>query len=158
MHDDHLLGYDAATFATNALNADTRTRGAELESTWRLDYGLTLASATYLDAKITRSVQGIQSGDVAAGNRTPDVQRWSGNFNASCKYPLGSFASLGETTLNQPELSPCGRTRGRPAKPLQPGQLRETRPARRPGKQVRRSLCLRRQTAEPDLRYLWFLQ
>ena len=101
VHDDHLLGYDAATFATNAFNADTRTRGAELEGTWRFDYGLTLAaSATYLDAKITSGVQGIQAGDVAAGNRTPDVPRWSGNFNASWKHPLGSVASLGETTLN----------------------------------------------------------
>ncbi len=101
VHDDHLLGYDAATFATNAFNADTRTRGAELEGSWRFDYGLTLAaSATYLDARITSGVQGIQAGDVAAGNRTPDVPRWSGNFNASWKHPLGSFASLGETTLN----------------------------------------------------------
>ena len=58
------------------------------------------ASATYLDARITSGVQGIQAGDVAAGNRTPDVPRWSGNFNASWKHPLGSFASLGETTLN----------------------------------------------------------
>lgn len=101
VHDDHLLGYDAATFATNAFNADTRTRGAELEGTWRFDYGLTLAaSATYLDAKITSGVQGIQAGDVVAGNTAPDVPRWSGNFNATWKHPLGTVASLGETTLN----------------------------------------------------------
>ena len=101
VHDDHLLGYDAATFATNAFNADTRTRGAELEGSWHFDHGLTLAaSATYLDAKITSAVLGIQAGDVNAGNRTPDVPRWSGNFNASWKHPLGSFASLGDTTLN----------------------------------------------------------
>ncbi len=99
--DDHLLGYDAATFATNAFNADTRTRGAEFEGSWRFDHGLTLAaSATYLDARITSGVQGIQAGDVDAGNRTPDVPRWSGNFNASWKHPLGTLASLGETTLN----------------------------------------------------------
>jgi iron complex outermembrane recepter protein len=101
VHDDHLLGYDAATFATNAFNADTRTRGAELEGSWHFDHGLTLAaSATYLDAKITSAVLGIQAGDVNAGNRTPDVPRWSGNFNASWKHPLGSVASLGDTTLN----------------------------------------------------------
>lgn len=99
--DDHLLGYDAATFATNAFNADTRTRGAEFEGSWRFDHGLTLAaSATYLDARITSGVQGIQAGDVDAGNRTPDVPRWSGNFNASWKHPLGTLASLGETTLS----------------------------------------------------------
>lgn len=101
VHDDHLLGYDAATFATNAFNADTRTRGAELEGSWRFDYGLSVAaSATYLDAKITSAVKGIQAGDVAAGNRTPDVPRWSGNFNVAWEHPLGSFAGLGETTLN----------------------------------------------------------
>ncbi|MCR4537999.1 TonB-dependent receptor [Pseudomonas sp. 18.1.10] len=101
VHDDHLLGYDAATFATNAFNADTRTRGAELEGSWHFDHGLTLAaSATYLDAKITSAVLGIQAGDVNAGNRTPDVPRWSGNVNASWKHPLGSVASLGDTTLN----------------------------------------------------------
>ncbi|MBV4495378.1 TonB-dependent receptor [Pseudomonas sp. SWRI12] len=101
VHDDHLLGYNAATFATNAFNADTRTRGAELEGTWHFDHGLTLAaSATYLDAKITSAVHGIQAGDIAAGNRTPDVPRWSGNFNINWQHPLGTFSSLGETTLN----------------------------------------------------------
>lgn len=101
VHDDHLLGYNAATFATNAFNADTRTRGAELEGTWHFDETLTLsASVTYLDAKITSSVSGIQAGDVAAGNSTPDVPRWSGNFSATWKHPLGSVASLGDTTLN----------------------------------------------------------
>ncbi|MBT2297507.1 TonB-dependent receptor [Pseudomonas fluorescens] len=101
VHDDHLLGYNAATFATNAFNADTRTRGAELEGTWHFDERLTLsASVTYLDAKITSAVSGIQAGDIAAGNSTPDVPRWSGNFNATWKQPLGSMASLGETTLN----------------------------------------------------------
>ncbi len=101
VHDDHLLGYDAATFATNAFNADTRSRGAELEGSWRFDYGLTVAaSATYLDAKITSAVNGIQAGDVAAGNRTPDVPRWSGNFNVAWEHPLGDFAGLGDTTLN----------------------------------------------------------
>ncbi|MBC3361561.1 TonB-dependent receptor [Pseudomonas sp. SWRI154] len=101
VHDDHLLGYNAATFATNAFNADTRTRGAELEGTWHFDHDLTVAaSVTYLDAKITSAVQGIQAGDVAAGNRTPDVPRWSGNLNIGWRHPLGTFASLGETTLN----------------------------------------------------------
>lgn len=101
VHDDHLLGYDAITFATNAFNADTRSRGAELEGSYRFDHGLTLsASATYLDAKITSAVNGIQAGDVAAGNRTPDVPRWSGNFNATWHHPLGDIAGLGETTLN----------------------------------------------------------
>ena len=101
VHDDHLLGYNAATFATSAFNADTRTRGAELEGAWRFDHGLAVtASATYLDARITSAVHGIQAGDVAAGNRTPDVPRWSGNLNIDWRHPLGSFASLGETILN----------------------------------------------------------
>jgi iron complex outermembrane receptor protein len=84
VQDDHLLGYNAATFATNAFNADTRTRGAELEGTWHFDHDLTVAaSVTYLDAKITSA-----------------VPRWSGNLNIGWQHPLGTFASLGETTLN----------------------------------------------------------
>ena len=45
-------------------------------------------------------MNGIQAGDVAAGNRTPDVPRWSGNFNVAWEQPLGNYAGLGDTTLN----------------------------------------------------------
>lgn len=101
VRDDHMLGYDYTTFATKAINADTRTQGMEVEGQWRAAPGLTLkGGATYTDATITRSVTGVSGGDVAAGNRVPDVPRWSGKLSVNYTRPLPGFMGLASPQLN----------------------------------------------------------
>ncbi|MNG03183.1 hypothetical protein D3C84_862510 [compost metagenome] len=54
VQDDHLLGYDFNTLAVSAVNADTRSKGAELSSTWHVNDELTLGTAvSYINAVIT---------------------------------------------------------------------------------------------------------
>ncbi|AFT70791.1 TonB-dependent receptor [Alloalcanivorax dieselolei B5] len=93
--DDHLLGYDAATQATSAINADTRSQGAELEGTLALTPALALsASVTYIDAEITSDAPGVQGGDVASGNRVPQAARWSGDLALTYQRELPEFLGL----------------------------------------------------------------
>lgn len=100
VRDDHMLGYDYTTFATKAINADTRTRGLEVEGQWRAAPGLTLkGGAVYTDATITQSVTGVSGGDVAAGNRVPDVPRWSGKLSVNYTRPLPGFMGLASPQL-----------------------------------------------------------
>ena len=89
VRNNHLLSYDSATFAVNALNADTRSKGAELQGTVQLDNGLGFtAGLSYIDAKITTAVNGIGDGDVKAGNRVPDVSRWGGTLGVTYRLSL----------------------------------------------------------------------
>lgn len=75
--DDHLLGFDPNTIATQGLNTDTESWGAELEGTLQIGAGWTVASGvTFTDAEITGEVLGASGGDVQAGNKVPDVPRW----------------------------------------------------------------------------------
>lgn len=99
--DDHLLGYDYTTFATKALNTDTESKGAELEGTWRVGGGWSLSGGVnFVDAKIKRSVTGASSGDVAAGNRVPDVPKWSAAMTVAYRQALPEFLGLSSPTLN----------------------------------------------------------
>ncbi|MGO1068887.1 TonB-dependent receptor [Lysobacter sp. CA199] len=101
VRDDHLLGYDFNTMAVSAINADTRSRGAEFEGSWRFQYGLSLSGGlSYNDAKITSSALGVSGGDVAAGNRTPDVPHWSGSATVSYRRELQPFWGLATPTFN----------------------------------------------------------
>jgi iron complex outermembrane receptor protein len=100
VRDDHMMGYDYATLATKAINADTRSRGLETEGSWRALPELTLrAGMAYTDAVITQSVTGVSGGDVASGNRVPDVPRWSGRLSAQWSQPLPGFLGLDSTKL-----------------------------------------------------------
>lgn len=98
---DHLLGYDFNTMAVSTVNADTRSRGVEFEGGWvpwpafRIDAG-----ATYIDAKITSPALGVSGGDVASGNRIPDVPRWSGNVALSYRHELAALWGISDPAVN----------------------------------------------------------
>ncbi|WP_425251575.1 TonB-dependent receptor [Janthinobacterium sp. NFX145] len=95
VRDDHMMGYDYATFATTALNTDTRSRGAELEGVWRIARAWTVTGGVnFTDGEITRGVAGVSGGDVSAGNRLPDIARWSGALSLAHRLPLASFWGL----------------------------------------------------------------
>ncbi len=99
--DDHLLGFNPMTFASNILNADTESFGAELEGSWNLGQGLVLSgAATYIDAEIKSDVTGVFGGDVSAGNQAPDVPHWSGSVSLSWDHALPDFLSLPSPALN----------------------------------------------------------
>ncbi|WP_246221713.1 TonB-dependent receptor [Marichromatium bheemlicum] len=99
--DDHLLGYDAHTFAATAINADTESKGAELEGRYAFDNGLSLAAAlSYTDAQITSDARGVSGGDVDDGNRVPEVPRWGASLSLGHVKPLPAVGGLGPLTLN----------------------------------------------------------
>lgn len=101
VRDDHLLGYDYVTLSTKAINADTRSRGLETEGRWSALPGLTLkGGVVYTDAVISQSVSGVSGGDVASGNRVPDVPRWSGKLSAQWSRPLPGFLGLDSPRLD----------------------------------------------------------
>ncbi|EPY01837.1 TonB-dependent receptor [Magnetospirillum fulvum] len=98
---DHMMSYNSTTFVTSVLNADTESKGAELEGTWRFDNGLALSGGvTYTLAQITSDASGVSGGDVAAGNRVPDVARWSGNLALSYIKDLPDFLGLPDPAIN----------------------------------------------------------
>lgn len=102
---DHVLGFDGETFATNVLNADTESKGAELDVHWLPVEGLTLSAAlTYLDSEITTDVRGVFGGDVIAGNSTPDTPNWSSNMGIDWRHFL-STNLLGEDTAFDTSLT-----------------------------------------------------
>ncbi|OOW00747.1 TonB-dependent receptor [Pseudomonas sp. MF4836] len=101
VRDDHLLGYDFNTLAVSAVNADTRSQGAELSSTWHVNDQLTLGSAmSYTHARVTSAAPGVSGGDVAAGSRVPDVPLWSGNFSLAWTRDLPDWLGLPAPRLN----------------------------------------------------------
>ncbi|CAN1600447.1 TonB-dependent receptor [Pseudomonas mediterranea] len=101
VQDDHLLGYDFNTLAVSAVNADTRSKGAELSSTWHVTDELTLGSAvSYTNAVVTSDAPGVSGGDVAAGSRVPDVPLWSGDFSVAWQKEIGEFLGLPAPRLN----------------------------------------------------------
>lgn len=99
--DDHLLGYDYTTFSTSTINANTESKGVELEGTWRLGGGFELSGGlSHIDAKITSAAIGVQGGDVHAGSRKPDIPRWSGSIAIAHRMPLPEFMGLSSPVLN----------------------------------------------------------
>ncbi|XKU39784.1 TonB-dependent receptor [Pseudomonas [fluorescens] ATCC 17400] len=101
VRDDHLLGYDFKTVAVSAVNADTRSKGAELSSTWHVTDQLTLGSAvSYTNALVTSDAPGVSGGDVVAGSRVPDVPLWSGNFSVAWHKDLPNLLGLPAPRLN----------------------------------------------------------
>jgi len=87
--DNHLLSYDSTTLAIAAVNADTRSQGIEVDAGWRFANGVTASAAlSYLDTDIQTALSGIGGGDVNAGNRIPDVARWSGTVALDWQYTL----------------------------------------------------------------------
>jgi iron complex outermembrane receptor protein len=101
VRNNHLLSYDSATYVVSALNADTRSKGAELQGNVRLDNGLGFtAGLSYIDAKIMTTVSGIGDGDVQAGNRVPDVSRWSGTLGVTYRRAMPAFMGLSAPVLN----------------------------------------------------------
>lgn len=99
--DDHLLGYDVATFATRGLNTDTKTQGAEVEASWRVGNGWSLSGGFNItDAKITRDVTGVSGGDVTSGNRVPDVARFGALAKVAWRTALPGFWGLSSPALD----------------------------------------------------------
>jgi iron complex outermembrane receptor protein len=102
---DHVLGFDGITFATNVLNADTKSNGAELDARWSPIDGISVSGAvTYLDSEIKSDVTGVFGGDVVAGNSTPDTPSWSGNFGIDWRHYLSNNL-LGEDTAFDASLT-----------------------------------------------------
>ncbi|MEN2977180.1 TonB-dependent receptor [Tistrella bauzanensis] len=99
---NHLLSYDPATYVTNAVNADTRSQGAEIEASWRIGGELTLSGGlTLIDTEIRTNLIGPGAGDVRAGNRVPDVPRWAGRFSVAWIHDLPvRFGNLPQPALN----------------------------------------------------------
>lgn len=105
VENDHVLGFNPTNFASNVLNADTESFGAELEVRWLPVEELTLSAAvSYVDTEITTDVSGVYGGDVKAGNDTPDTPKWSGNLGIDWSYPLSSNL-LGSSTAFDASLS-----------------------------------------------------
>lgn len=99
--DDHLQGFDPSTFATNIVNADTRSAGAELQGSWSHASGFGAAAAlTYVDATITKDVTGVYGGDVDSGNRMPDVPRFKGTLSLSYNRAMPGFLGLDAPVLD----------------------------------------------------------
>ncbi|WP_299941341.1 TonB-dependent receptor [uncultured Microbulbifer sp.] len=99
--DDHLLGFDFTTFASAAVNADTETFGVEMEGNWFVTEGFNIAGGlSFLDTEITSAVLGVSGGPVAAGNKVPDVPRWSANLSLNYSHPLPEFMGLSAPTFN----------------------------------------------------------
>jgi len=93
--DNHLLSYDNLTFAVATVNADTRSQGVEMDASWRFANGLEVSGAlNYMDATIRNSLLGIGGGDVHAGNRIPDIARWSGSMALDWQRALPAFMGL----------------------------------------------------------------
>jgi len=101
VRNNHLLSYDSATYVVSALNADTESRGAELQAVWRPGDGLAFtAGVSFIDAQIKTAVHGIGDGDVQAGNRVPDVSRWNGTLGVTYRKPLPAFLGLSAPVLH----------------------------------------------------------
>ncbi len=99
--DNHLLSYDSFTYVVSALNADTRSYGAELSASWQPVTGLSLiAGLSYVDAEITSDVLGVGDGDILAGNKVPDVAPWSANLAATYSRPLPEWHGVDNAVLN----------------------------------------------------------
>lgn len=99
--DAHLLGYDYKTYSTNTVNADSDSKGVELDGYWRFGDGFELSGGlSVIDATIASDAFGVSGGDVRSGNRTPDVPRWGGNLALSYRKPLPSFLGLPSPAVN----------------------------------------------------------
>ncbi|MDW6002266.1 TonB-dependent receptor [Vibrio mangrovi] len=97
---DRLLGFDNNTFATTVINADTETRGFEIEAQYRLGYGLSLnGGMNYTDAEITTDALGVVGGDVKSGNKVPDVAKWNASIGLSTFNHLPEFWGLTDPML-----------------------------------------------------------
>ncbi len=98
--DDHMLGYDAVTFAAQGLNTNTESQGIEFESNWKPgDFLSFTLGLSYTDAEIKSTVLGAYGGDVQAGNSVPDVAPLSGLVRANYWTPVP-----GLSWLDSPEL------------------------------------------------------
>ncbi|MBB4846007.1 iron complex outermembrane receptor protein [Paucibacter oligotrophus] len=95
VRDDHLLGYDVATFAAQGLNTDTRSQGLELEAAWRPTAAWTVSGGlAYTQAKILSGLTHVPGGAVPAGARVPDVPRWSGQLSLDYRQALPALLGL----------------------------------------------------------------
>lgn len=100
VNDNHLLSYDSATYAVSAVNADTRSIGAEVEGQWFLPGGFSLTGGiSVVDAEILTSVYGIGDGDVHAGNSVPDIPQISGSLGLQYQQEIPRFLGFAEPAL-----------------------------------------------------------
>ncbi len=101
VEDDHLLGFDPATFAAQGLNTDTESQGVEVEGSWLPNENWTFSLGLgYTDAEIKSSVVGASGGDVQAGNSVPDVAPWNGLMRVNYVTPLPDFLGLASPELD----------------------------------------------------------
>lgn len=102
VRNDHLLAFDPTDSSSHMVNADTRSRGLELNTRWRAGAGFTLSGGlTWLDGSIrSHAVTNTPAGDVNAGNRLPDVARLSVLLGVQWEHPLPAFAGLAAPTLD----------------------------------------------------------
>lgn len=98
---NHLLSYDSVTYVVSTLNADTRSRGLELQGTWHASPAFSIsAGVSYVDAEITSNVFGIGDGDVNSGNKVPDVAPWTAHLSTNYRRTVQSFLGLANPILD----------------------------------------------------------
>ncbi len=101
VEDNHLLSYDSATYVVSALNADTRSRGIELQGTWYASPSFSIgAGLSYIDAEITSNVLGIGDGDVHSGNKVPDVAPWTAHLSANYRQAVPALLGFANPILD----------------------------------------------------------
>lgn len=90
--DDHLLSYDPGNnFASKAVNANTESKGFELEGSLKAGGGFTLSGGVaYLHSTIASDALGVDGGDVRSGNRLPDIPKWSWSGSLDYRQALAS--------------------------------------------------------------------
>lgn len=102
---DHMLSYNPSNnFASMAVNADTATKGLEFDGSWRLGGGFALSGGmTFIRGNIVDdvAVDASAGGNVAAGNRLPDVPKWSGQVSADYRQAMAAgLFGLASPVLN----------------------------------------------------------
>lgn len=115
VRNNQILAYDSNTFVSQVFNMDSKSRGLEVDGTWRVSPQLSLsAMLAYTRAEIASDLT-TTSGQIARGNRMPMVPEWSGQLQARYRTPLPSFAGMSAPVLNaQASYFHSGR---RPADP-----------------------------------------
>ncbi|MGB3874089.1 MAG: TonB-dependent receptor [Stenotrophomonas sp.] len=98
--DNQTLVYDSATYVSNVVNLDTRSKGVEVGGKWRVDSSLSLtAGLAYTDATIASALN-TSVGRIDSGNRMPDVAKWSAALGAQYRKSLPGFLGLSSPVLN----------------------------------------------------------
>lgn len=98
--DDHLMAWNPLTGLSVTENADTRSKGLEVEGYARLGAGFSLRGGVGLtDAKVRSLPAHSNAPGAHVGARVPDSPRWNGTLAVEHQTALASFAGLASPRL-----------------------------------------------------------